>query len=346
MKIRTGHAQAGSLITGNSSTFVSAQKTFDTMEIFTVTIDVDLPTSGVAAFVTATVRWTVKGVTVTRTYDVATTASFSGIAEALTVTVNDNTPNTHPQGVKYNASILIAIGTKAVASAGAVGGVGWQVGAPTRSSVVLAKTIPADILLSTVNFYPYLQALVDQSPGSFILDGPSFNPTTMGVQFVPWVAGSVILGMRFPWIIPGSGALPVMCSLWNAAGARVATVTTAALANASVAIIAATFTTPYTVLAADVGAPMIISTFCPFAGTGGGYYIETPMDPAWTSIPSPVAPILTTPYFAYMDSTAQDHSYGSVFGIGDVGAGHSVTDAFPTTRFARNRYSAMEPVFQ
>ena len=189
------------------------------------------------------------------------------------------------------------------------------------------------------NLWPYVTAIVVGAPGTITANGPGFNKLTAGVSFVPWVAGSVIRGMQFAWLAPSSpGPIDVKCSLWTAAG-LVATVTLPLLGNITTPIVAvATFGAPYTVLPADVGVPLVISTWAP-NGTGGYQTEQTALTPTWTDFPAPPIPILASPLFAYADGSGGAHSYGSVFGLRDT----SGVEARPTT--VTTAYGAMEPVF-
>ena len=84
--------------------------------MFTVTVDIDAAARGITAYASATVEWSVNGVPVVRTYDVASAISISGIAEGVKVIVTDASaspmggalPAPMTLGSTYSASILIA----------------------------------------------------------------------------------------------------------------------------------------------------------------------------------------------------------------------------------------------
>lgn len=103
---RTGWAVGGSLITGNSSNTVSLQAHFGKASIFTVQLDVTPPDSGSVPQVT--ISYTVNGVPVDRTIDVAAGASISGVAEAVRVRIIDATPIPKmTAGIAYPVTITI-----------------------------------------------------------------------------------------------------------------------------------------------------------------------------------------------------------------------------------------------
>lgn len=109
-KILTGFGRAGQLKTGQQNVTISAQADFGETTIFTVQLDVNLvgAPAGTVAFCLAIVEWTIYGVTLTRTVDVALGVSISGLAEAVKVRLIDTTPSQYPSGVPYVGTILIA----------------------------------------------------------------------------------------------------------------------------------------------------------------------------------------------------------------------------------------------
>jgi hypothetical protein len=106
--MRTGRAQAGKLTTGQGGD-VTCQVELGMASEVTVSIDNNAVENGTAAFATATVMFTVEGVTITRTFDVAAGASISGLAESIRVMVKDSTGLPHALGVQYGITISIAL---------------------------------------------------------------------------------------------------------------------------------------------------------------------------------------------------------------------------------------------
>lgn len=109
--MRTGRAQGGPLTIGQGGD-VTCQVEMGMASEVTVSIDSNAAeTAGLVAFTQATVMFTVEGITITRTFDVAAGASISGLAEAIRVMVKDTTPKSFPasQGQKYGILISIAL---------------------------------------------------------------------------------------------------------------------------------------------------------------------------------------------------------------------------------------------
>ena len=109
--LRTGRAQAGKLTIGQGND-ASCQVELGITSQVTVSISSDVAeTPGLVAFTQATVMFTVEGVTITRTFDVAAGASISGLAEAVRVMVKDTTPSSFAssQGQQYGITISIAL---------------------------------------------------------------------------------------------------------------------------------------------------------------------------------------------------------------------------------------------
>ena len=189
--------------------------------------------------------------------------------------------------------------------------------------------IPAPVVPGAPFMFPYVDILGTTYLAAATSGGPTFSAQTAGVSFAPLVAGSIIKGMRFVWVQPGSGAVNVTCSLWGNAG-KLATVT---MLSVPTGIVVATFTSPYTVLVSDLSnAPMVISTYAP--GSGGGW---------WTIADSgdmlyPAIPILASPNFMYRDAVGGAHTQNSTFGLYTTGA-----ESRPTSVFTG--YNAMEPTF-
>lgn len=109
LKLRTGRSQAGKLTTGQSNNDVTCQVEFGMASEVTVSIDNNAVESGITAFATATVMFTIEGVTISRSFDVAAGASISGLAEAVRVMVKDNTKVPHALDAQYGIIISIAM---------------------------------------------------------------------------------------------------------------------------------------------------------------------------------------------------------------------------------------------
>jgi hypothetical protein len=109
--LRSGRAQAGMITIGQGND-VTCQVELGMASEVTVSIDSNvLETAGLVAFTQATVTFTIEGVSITRTFDVAAGASISGLAEAVRVMVKDVTPTVFSQskGKKYGVTISIAM---------------------------------------------------------------------------------------------------------------------------------------------------------------------------------------------------------------------------------------------
>lgn len=109
--LRSGRAQAG-LITIGQGNDVTCQVELGMASEVTVSIDSNaLETAGLVAFTQASVTFTIEGVSIIRTFDVAAGASISGLAEAVRVMVKDVTPSVFSQskGKKYGVTISIAM---------------------------------------------------------------------------------------------------------------------------------------------------------------------------------------------------------------------------------------------
>lgn len=109
--LRTGRAQAGKLTIGQGND-ASCQVELGITSQVTVSISSDVAeTPGLVAFTQATVMFTVEGITITRTFDVAAGVSISGLAEAVRVMVKDTTPSSFAssQGQQYGITISIAL---------------------------------------------------------------------------------------------------------------------------------------------------------------------------------------------------------------------------------------------
>ena len=109
--LRTGRAQAGKLTIGQGND-ASCQVELGITSQVTVSISSDVAeTPGLVAFTQATVMFTVEGITITRTFDVAAGASISGLAEAVRVMVKDTTPSSFAasQGQQYGITISMAL---------------------------------------------------------------------------------------------------------------------------------------------------------------------------------------------------------------------------------------------
>ena len=109
--LRTGRAQGGKLTIGQGND-VTCQVEFGMASEVTVSVDSNAAeTPGLVAFAQATVMFTVEGVTITRTFDVAAGASISGLAEAVRVMVKDTTPSSFSasKGQQYGITISIAL---------------------------------------------------------------------------------------------------------------------------------------------------------------------------------------------------------------------------------------------
>ena len=109
-KILSGFGRQGQLQTGRSNVTVTAQADFGETTIFTVQLDINLTGTpvGTVAFCLAIVEWTINGITLTRTVDVALGVSISGLAESVRVRLIDSTPTQYPIGIGYTGTILIA----------------------------------------------------------------------------------------------------------------------------------------------------------------------------------------------------------------------------------------------
>jgi hypothetical protein len=109
--LRTGRAQGGKLVIGQGND-VTCQVEFGIASEVTVSIDSNVAeTAGLVAYSQATVMFTVEGVTITRTFDVAAGVSISGLAEAVRVMVKDTTPASFAtsKGQSYGITISIAL---------------------------------------------------------------------------------------------------------------------------------------------------------------------------------------------------------------------------------------------
>jgi hypothetical protein len=109
-KILSGFGRQGTLKTGQTNVTLSAQADFGETTIFTVQLDINLTgaPAGSVAFCLAIVEWTINGITLTRTVDVALGVSISGLAESVRVRMTDSTPSSFPNGISYIGTILIA----------------------------------------------------------------------------------------------------------------------------------------------------------------------------------------------------------------------------------------------
>jgi hypothetical protein len=205
--LKTGHAQAGSLVTGNASKFVSAEFKFRQPQEFTVTVDLDLPTDGFTAFAQATVTWAVGGVPVSRTFDVAAGISISGVAEAVKVTVNDITPVGHTFGLSYSASILFAANPRPTS---AVPVIKTGVAAAT---VANAGTTSANVPRGASSVAIYSSATSGLTITCMTLDGTTILQTTSIGQFIPLPSGTGQVQVS-----NGSGAQASISILWGMDG--------------------------------------------------------------------------------------------------------------------------------
>ena len=109
--LRTGRAQAGKLTIGQGND-ASCQVELGITSQVTVSISSDVAeTPGLVAFTQATVMFTVEGVTIIRTFDVAAGVSISGLAEAVRVMVKDVTPSSFSasEGQAYGITISVAM---------------------------------------------------------------------------------------------------------------------------------------------------------------------------------------------------------------------------------------------
>jgi hypothetical protein len=168
-------------------------------------------------------------------------------------------------------------------------------------------------------------------------DGPAFTATIAGTMFCPNVVGSVITGVRFLWTKPSTATPNVICSLWRSS-TKLATGTVTAPGTG---IQVATFTSPYTVLASDTVATLVVSVFAPVTG-GGGYYcnVNGPFQTICNSQSNntvPVAPVLANPYWRYQGG---DNTPEYVFGVAAI----SNTETAPTSKYGQSTYFAIEPV--
>jgi len=106
----TGWAQALNLTTGSRQA-AQVQRTFEVAQMFTVSLDLAI-VGRISVTCQATVTWTVNGVPVRRTFDVSPGVSISGVAEAITVSVQDTTLSPPAIGQSYGVSVLIAAGIR------------------------------------------------------------------------------------------------------------------------------------------------------------------------------------------------------------------------------------------
>lgn len=105
VKLITQQAKSGSL-----------QANFSKAEYYTVQFTVEPPTGasdGIYA-ATATIAWTVEGNNVYRIVSIGNGVAISGTGEAISVTVNDVTPNVgQAPGFEYKVNIQVSPGTRA-----------------------------------------------------------------------------------------------------------------------------------------------------------------------------------------------------------------------------------------
>lgn len=187
---RTGWAVSGSLLTGNTSNTVSLQANFGKASIFTVQVDVTTPDSGAVPQVT--ISYTVNGVPVSRTIDVAAGASISGVAEAVRVLVTDNTPtpmmtagNTYP--------VTITIGTYPRPGGSYPTVTGKYNTAVTSGGGQLTTRVPAGAQGVYVFAWPETGTTIDLEITQATSVGPLFKALqTVGIpdQPIPLVAGA------------------------------------------------------------------------------------------------------------------------------------------------------------
>lgn len=104
---QTGWAQAGKLITQNSSGTVSLQCAFPSTSVFCVQIDCNLPSTGAVPKIT--VSWSTNGVTTSRVIDCAAGTSISGVADSVRVLAQDATPGTLAAGVSYDVTLSVGL---------------------------------------------------------------------------------------------------------------------------------------------------------------------------------------------------------------------------------------------
>jgi hypothetical protein len=112
---RTGWSKSANLITGQTTKIVTLSAEFEEPTSFTAQFDVDQEeTSG---FAIAVVEWTVNGITISRTIDVAAGASICGVAESVHVLVKDVTDVSvaggFTAGQSYGVTISVAARTRA-----------------------------------------------------------------------------------------------------------------------------------------------------------------------------------------------------------------------------------------
>jgi hypothetical protein len=197
------------------------------------------------------------------------------------------------------------------------------------------------------NLFPYVDTL---GTGNYLAaatsDGPGFTLSVAGVSFTPWVVGSVITGMRFVWVTPGTGALDVQCDLWGHASSAVP-VASATVSAPTTGIITATFSSPYTVTVGDLGATsMVLSVYAPYPSATsptGAYYCA--VDEA--DLVFPAIPILASPLWRYVANTSGGtQTTGGVFGLSGTATGSPTPSPVrPSSAFGLSAYFAMEPVF-
>lgn len=92
--------------------FGSMQVNFDESVMFTASFDLQSRTLvgglPVAIAAIATIEWAVEGVQLRRKIDVVGGASISGVAQAVMIKVEDNSPSGTPAGIPYMVSALAA----------------------------------------------------------------------------------------------------------------------------------------------------------------------------------------------------------------------------------------------
>lgn len=215
-KILSGFGRQGQLQTGRTNVTLTAQADFGETTIFTVQLDINLtgaPTGSVA-FALAVVEWTINGITLTRTVDVALGVSISGLAESVRVRMIDTTPQSFTIGVSYTGTILIATNPRPTTAVPPILTALYTTSIPNGSfSAVLP--VPAGgnslvVLASTAaGIFPTLRVRLQTASGADLIRmavpaGASFIPLPTGTgQAVVDNMGATAADISVLWGIDG-----------------------------------------------------------------------------------------------------------------------------------------------
>jgi len=187
--LRSGWAQPGQLTVGGTQA-AQAQRTFPVPQVFTVTVDTDVPADGITAATQATVTWSLNGVPMQRTFDVAAGVSISGVADAITVIVRDRTAQVSPlspTGATYGVYILMAVRQRPVSAVPVVltGAAAFTLNGHSQQIVPVPRGASSVAVYSFANSAIVLELQEQTLDGAVVLDAIATNG-----EFIPLVAGA------------------------------------------------------------------------------------------------------------------------------------------------------------